>query len=159
MAVDATLVSPLRRNGRAIPGAHDHDGVALRRIAAVKRRTYREFGTARRCRLVVFGIKVGGRWSDEARDFVLQLAKAKARATPAILRQSATLAWVNRWSGILAVAAQRAFAASLLELPLDNLVCLDGDTPLLGDLLEDARVADPPEFSRLPPPPREEDPH
>jgi len=32
------------------------------------------------------------------------------------LRPAAISAWVARWSGLLAVAAQRALAASLLEL-------------------------------------------
>ena len=33
------------------------------------------------------------------------------------LRAAARAAWVARWSGLLALAAQRAIAASLLELP------------------------------------------
>ena len=45
------------------------------------------------------------------------LARARAAEVPAPLRAAVRAAWVARWSGILAVAGQRAFAASLLELP------------------------------------------
>ena len=36
------------------------------------------------------------------------------------------MAFANRWMGLLAVAAQRALAASLLELPIDECGA-DGD--------------------------------
>ena len=93
--------------------------------AARKKReqTYPELLEARRCRLVVLAFEVGGRWSDESLDFVRRLARAKARSQPEWLRASAAQAYVHRWSGMLAVAAQRAFAASLLELPLANENC------------------------------------
>ena len=48
-------------------------------------------------------------------------------------------AWVHRWSGILSVAAQRAFAASLLELPPAAELGAAGDPPALHELLADAR--------------------
>ena len=55
-----------------------------------------------------------------APDFVRRLAKAKARAHPPLLRASAQMAYSHRWMGLLAVAAQRALAATLLELPIDE---------------------------------------
>ena len=70
LAVDTTLVSPLtsagapRRRGGATAGA------ALADARRSKERTYPEFGRASRCRLVVLGIEVGGRWSAEAASFV-----------------------------------------------------------------------------------------
>ena len=67
LAVDATLVSPLTREGQPQPAADAQPGVALARAAQRKRRhTYPELLRARRCRLVVFGIETGGRWSEEA---------------------------------------------------------------------------------------------
>ena len=60
------------------------------------------------CRLVVFGIEVGGRWNGEARDLLRALARAKARERPQCLRASALQAFHQRWSGVVAVAAQRA---------------------------------------------------
>ena len=38
--------------------------------------------------LVVLGIEVGGRWSEEAASFITNLARAKTRDTPAPLRHS-----------------------------------------------------------------------
>ena len=40
------------------------------------------------------------------------------RAAPAHVQLAARADWVSRWAAILAVSAQRAFASSLLELPL-----------------------------------------
>ena len=60
----------------------------------------------KRAGVVVFGIEVGGRWAPEAASLVRLLASARA------LRPGL--------SGILAVAAQRALAASLLHLPFAN---------------------------------------
>eukprot|EP00439_Symbiodinium_sp_Y106_P029793 s6628_g3.t1 len=82
-----------------------------------RRHTYPELLRARRCRLVVFGIETGGRWSEEAATFLRLLAQARAAGAPVAVRRAAQAAWVYRWSGILSVAAQRAFVASLLELP------------------------------------------
>ena len=72
-------------------------------------------GPAPRARLVVFGVEVGGRWSRESCIFVRLLARARARAEVPGLRASAARAWQRRWTAMLAVAAQRAVAASLLE--------------------------------------------
>ncbi len=58
-----------------------------------------------------------------------QLAKAKARTVPTILRPSVRAAYFHRWTGMLAVAAQRALAATLLELPVDDAEGVDGEPP------------------------------
>ena len=111
-------------------------GVALARAAQRKRRhTYPELLRARRCRLVVFGIETGGRWSEEAATFLRLLAQARAASAPVAVRRAAQAAWVYRWSGILSVAAQRAFAASLLELPAATELGAAGDPPALHELL------------------------
>ena len=49
----------------------------------------------------------------------------------------------------MAVAAQRALAATLLELPVDDAEGVDGEPPVLEDVLADARTFDLPEPSRL----------
>ena len=77
------------------------------------------------------------------------LAKSKARSYPRLLRKSAQLAWSSRWLSLLSVAAHRALARTLLELPVDE-VGADGDDPFLEDVLHEARLADPPVPSRLP---------
>ena len=77
LAVDATLVSPVTREGLPQAGAATHPGSALRNAARRKRRqTYPELDRSRRCRLVVFGLKVGGRWDSEAATFVRLLARS-----------------------------------------------------------------------------------
>ena len=57
----------------------------------------------------------------------------------------------HRWSGILAVAAQHAFAATLLQLPLANEDCWDGEAPVCHDVVADARWTFPVWDSRLGP--------
>ena len=60
LAVDATLVSPLTRDGQPQPAANAQPGVALARAEQRKRRhTYPELLRARRCPFVVFGIETG----------------------------------------------------------------------------------------------------
>ena len=102
----------------------------------------------RRCRLVVFGIEVGGRWSDEAATFLRLLAHTKARQAPALLRHSLTNALIHRWSAMLTHAAMHAFAASLLDQDLSGCHNLDGNTPSISEIL--AEVTSPPHYSRLP---------
>ena len=149
--MDITLVFPLRRNGEARPRASREDGAAIADACLRKRRRYLEFGARGRCRLVVLVLEVGGRWGDEALDLVRLLARAKARAAPPLLRRSAQQAWQSRWSGILAVAAHRALAASLLDLDLGAVACVDGVEPPLGDALAVGASAGSPQVSRMPP--------
>ena len=52
---------------------------------------------------------------------------------------AAQAAWVLRWNGLLAVAAQRALATTFLELPLHAEPCAAGPAPDLHELLADAR--------------------
>jgi hypothetical protein len=150
LAIDVTLVSPLRGDGTACPGAHATDGIAAARACRRKAVTYPELtGALGRARLVVLALEVGGRWGPGAVRFIRLLARARARSSPAVLRASARLAWQRRWTALLSFAAQRAFAHSLLELPLGGAGCLDGPTPPLGDVLADARWSVAPVLSRL----------
>ena len=59
--MDATVVSPVRRAGQPRPRADQQPGLALAQAVDRKGRTYPELRQARRCRLVVFGVEVGGR--------------------------------------------------------------------------------------------------
>ena len=85
--------------------------------------TYPELVAARRCRLVLLSLEVGA----EMADFLRRLAAAKARAAPAWLRAATRQAACHRWAGIIAVAAQRALAFSLLQLPPAMADECDGD--------------------------------
>ena len=88
---------------------------------------------------MVLAVEVGGRFGAEMADFLRRLAASKARAAPPWLRAAARQAAAHCWTGMLAVAAQRALALSLLQLPLDRADECDGVEPPLADLLADAR--------------------
>ena len=151
LAVDATLVCPVGRDGRPRPNGDVEPGVALREAARKKREeTYPEFLVSRRSRLVVFGLEVGGRWDTEALDFLRGFARAKARSQPEWLRASCVQGFLHRWTALAAVAAQSAFAQSLLELPIGGSLRVDGDCPAAHDVLADARWTFPVHDSRLP---------
>ena len=151
VAVDTTLVSPLRSDGAPRPHADQEEGVALREARRKKRRhTYPELRRSQRCRLVVLALETGGRWSEDALEFLRSLARAKARTAPRWLRAATAQASASRWSALLAMAAQRALAASLLELPLRPEAAFEGEGPSLSDLLADARWESEVVPSRLP---------
>ena len=79
-AIDTTLVSPPHRDGRAIRGAAEKNGEALKNARRRKERTYNELaGEGSRARLVVLGPEVGGRWSKETAEFLSAMAWAQVR--------------------------------------------------------------------------------
>ena len=78
------------------------------------------------------------------------VARATSRRVPELLRGAAVQAYVRRWTALLAVAAQRALAASLLQSPLFGETCVDGAEPPVSDVLVDARWESGPAPSRLP---------
>ena len=99
LAIDTTHVCALRRDGNPTSHAAEEDGAALRRARQRKERTYPELvGRRARARLVVLAVEVGGRWSEEARNFLSQLAKARARGEIPLLRKRAEQAYGVRCS-------------------------------------------------------------
>ena len=70
LAVDTTLVSALDSAGQARRHQRSTAGAALRIARKAKERTYPELLRSERCRLVVLGIELGGRWSTEAAQFI-----------------------------------------------------------------------------------------
>ena len=61
LAVDATLVSPVRANGEAYSRAAVKNGVKLKVARARKKQKCPELLNSRRCRLMVTAMKLGGR--------------------------------------------------------------------------------------------------
>ena len=86
-----------------------------------------------------FALEVGGRWSPEASQFVRLLARCRARAVPRPLRPATIAAFTSRWSALLAFSAARDFGASLLGLSLPGTANVDGDQPLLSEVLASTR--------------------
>ena len=152
LAVDTTCVSPVTRSGEPRPGADSQPGLALQLATRRKRReTYPELSRSPRCRLVVFAVETGGRWGPEPTAFLRLLAHARAASAHAAVRSALRAAYVSRWSGVIAVAAQRALASSLLELPLEAVGAAAGE-PAVHEVLQDARWLHTPAPSRLPAP-------
>ena len=134
LAIDTTLVSPIRGDGTARPGTANIDGIILAQARRRKERTYPELvGRRSRARLVVLAGEVGGRWSEETQTFLRILARAKARSEPPTLRKRAEQAWRMRWAATLACSAARAFAASILDLRVGG--GADGDVPRSHDVM------------------------
>ena len=145
LAVDTTCVSPVTRSGEPRPGADSQPGLALQLATRRKRRkTYPELSRSPRCRLAVFAVETGGRWGPEPTAFLRLLAQAHAASAHAAVRPALRAAYVSRWSGIFTVAAQRALASFLLELPLEA-VAAAARAPAVHEVLQDARW-----LSRLP---------
>ena len=131
LAIDTTLVSTLHCDGSARRGAAHRDGVALLTARRKKERTHPELiGPHARARLVVLAGEVGGRWSEETRSLLCQLARAKARSEP-------EQAWRSRWASTLACSAARAFAASLLNLRVGG--GADGNVPRTHEVVHEFR--------------------
>ena len=147
LCCDATLVSPLTRAGRPVPGADAREGVAL--VAARRRKVarYPELTRGGPQRLVVLAAEVGGRWSDECQQFLRTLLRLRVQRAPPPLRAAAAQGWARRWWSVLSVALQRAVASSALGVwtmpPLPGAP----DALPLGDVLDLAIASAP---SRLP---------
>ena len=97
----------------------------------------------------MLALELGGRWSTEAATFAKLLARLRARAAPASSLGPSISALAFRWSALISFAAARAFATSLLSLPLGGTANVDGESPLLSDILADSSL-EPPLASRLP---------
>ena len=133
LAIDTTLVSPIRADGTARRHAAHRDGVALEEARRTKERKYPELaGNGGRARLVVVAAEVGGRFSAEANQFLRGLVSAKVRGVPDILKGKAAAAWSRRWRSMLGCVVANSFALSLLgRVPPGA----DGEVPLVSDVL------------------------
>ena len=140
LGVDATLVSPVRRDGTPYPHAAGEDGVRLEAARTRKEAKYPELRRHRRCRLVVTAMEIGGRWSEELWTFLQLLAQAKAQTVTPALRRSAEYTFLRRWAAMLAVAAQSAFAATLVGEPSAKMQAWNDTMPDLGEVLHDREV-------------------
>ena len=111
---DATLVSPLRRDGTpACWGPCSGWGrVASGRVR--KRATYPELAHARprgAQSLCVLGCEIGGRWNASA---MLLVRRLVARRAPPAVRGPARAAWARRWWSVLSAAVQKAIGHTAL---------------------------------------------
>ena len=134
LAIDITLRSALTTTGEPCPSGARTNGAALQSARLQKQAKYRELLEGRRCGLIVVGVETGGRFGQEAVDFVDSLAAAKARDSPHILSRSVHLAWRRRWMRMLAVSCARSFTVSLVSGDGEAWSGTDGRVPDLVDL-------------------------
>ena len=136
-ALDATLVSPLGREGQPRLARDTTDGAALQEAIRKKEEdTYADIVSSGRCHFVTCGLETGGRWAPKFRQFITRLAKSRARSAPPMLQAGARCWWAQRWIGMLAVAAHVALAASLVEETMGPPPCADGGPPELSQLVD-----------------------
>ena len=136
LAIDITLRGVLSKDGEPHPQAADVDGAVLDHARRDKEAKYPELVASGRCLLVVVAIETGGRWSDEAADFVWQMAQARAREVPSFMSHAAALAWERRWTRMLSVSCAVSLAASLVDPPEhESWGRYGGEAPSLPDLL------------------------
>ena len=106
LAVDTTMVSPVRMDGSPRQQCATTDGAAMARARVRKERTYPELAQAHgRARLVVVACEVGGRWSGEALSFLNSLANTEVLDEPEDFRKVVKAAWLRGWKALLACAS------------------------------------------------------
>ena len=135
IAIDATLISTLTREGRPHHHSDDTDGAALNEARRKKERHYSDIVTSQRCHLLVAGIETGGRWEIEFSNFVQHLARNKSRNSIPILARSMQAILYRRWQGLVAVASHKAFAKSLLDEDFGDCPCEGGSLPQWSELV------------------------
>ena len=150
VAVDATLVSPLKRNGEARPKADWLDGAALQAAQKDKETRYPELLDARRCKLLVAGQETGGRWSEEAYLFLVELARAKADSATRVLRGATATAYLRRWTALISKAAMESLVDTLLYGTARNTELWYQPEPPLGTVLGEDRCGEGLAHSRMP---------
>ena len=144
LCCDATMVSPLTREGEPHPRAAAYDGASLRHAERRKQAAYPELCGPGPQRLLVLGNEVGGRWNDQARDFLRTLTRLRGCRAPAAVRRSAVSGWARRWWGLLSVAVQVAVAETALGPAAAGLQCVGfGAVPALEAVLALADCAGP----------------
>ena len=74
---------------------------------------YPELVNSSQTRLVVLACETDGRWGKEAQEVIWQLAKRRTEAELPWARKRAEHIWMQRCWGILSIAAQDTYAASL----------------------------------------------
>ena len=131
LAVDATMVSPVRRDGTAHRQCATTDGAAMAQARRRKEPTYPELAQVHgRARLVVVACEVGGQMVRGGPVISCTLCRRR-------IREVVERAWVRRWSSLLACAAARAIALSLLERRCTP--GFDGSGPTSSEVYRDHR--------------------
>ena len=111
-----------------------------------KHTKYPELTHSSECKFLGLAGEIGGRWSATASKLIRDLARKKSQSAAPRLRRSTAFVWENRWWGMLSVAVQNAFAATIVDDAQCTLHAWEGTGPPLGVLLH----GEAPTVSRLP---------
>jgi len=109
---DATVVSPLTRQGRARPGTSNAGGSLLARAEVHNDSTYDAVTSSGLGVVRCLGHEVFGRWCKQASSLLPLLAREKSRGVHPRLRRGVALAYQQRWSGVISVGLMKAVAAA-----------------------------------------------
>ncbi|CAE7201406.1 unnamed protein product [Symbiodinium natans] len=115
LCCDATLVSPLRRDGSPISGAPGRDGVVLAAARRRKLAQYRELnrGGAQRLCVLATEVGVGGRWSADCESLLRRFVDGSSGCALHVRHPQSARSRRARL-GVLAVAVQRAVCIAVL---------------------------------------------
>ena len=145
LAVDTTLVSPVTSAGAprrsALPALHPLSRAKPRSAPTQSSDSLRDASLSSS---LSSSVAAGALKLPPLSDF----SRASARAPPRLPPAVPVSAFAARWSALLSFAAARAFAASLLSLPLGGTTNVDGEPPLLSDILAESSF-EPPLASRM----------
>ena len=113
---DATMVSPLKGNGRPISRAHLTDGRALEK--ANHRNAFRDYPdvhNSSEAKLLCLGVETFGRWDPHCIRLIRELVKYRSLFCPILLQKAARHAWQCRWWAIMSTSVQTLVADSILR--------------------------------------------
>jgi len=112
---DVTVLSPVARNGTPRPGTSNRAGALLEDAERENNSTYAPVIASGLGALFCLGCEVYGRWGKQCADLLPLLAREKSRGFHPRLRRGIALGYLNRWSGLLAVALQKAVSVARLR--------------------------------------------
>ena len=114
--IDATCVSPIHGNGRAMPQAGDHDGaVTDRKDQETREKDYPDVEAHPSAQLLSLSVETYGRWGQQSLRLVRELSKFKGQNNSNALRTSVSQSYAKRWWTLLSVALQKYLADTLLQ--------------------------------------------
>ena len=112
---DVTVVTPISRLGQARPGTSNNGGSLLGRAENDNNDTYRPVLESGLGALYCLGFEVYGRWGRQSADLIPKLARERSRGMHPRLRRGVALSYQARWTGLIAVAVQKAVAQARMR--------------------------------------------
>ena len=125
-------------------------GICLEKRRSIKEKHYADIVNSPNLHFLVLGCETGGRFDPECISVIRMLAKAKARGAPPLLKDSVEFSLIHRWSSVITVAAQNAYASSLLDADPVPPVCSEDTKMKWSQIIEYTKYEDTSDFSRLP---------